>query len=314
MLFIFIKENKEIKGLYIFGSEYLYSIYADDTTFFLKDLSSIRELLKVINSYSAYSGLKPNISKCDAAGISVLKGVKVTICGFHCINLKTKAIKILGIYFSYDKNIQFENNFNKIITNITSVLKMWRLRNLTLEGKIIIFKSLALSKLVYTAQVMQVSDSIIDKIKQIQKDFLWSSEKPKVKHETICNAFRNGGLKNMDVNDKIKRLKCSWIRRLYDDKFHEWKLIPQYLIKNVFGLNFIFHSNLSFDLKLIYRFPSFYQVLFKNWIEIFSYTSDSPSCIRSQFSWFNKQLRIDNKSFIFKELSHKKSKLFKSIA
>ena len=51
LLFIFIKEKKEIKGLDIFGSEYLYSAYADDTTFFLKDLSSIRELLKVINSY-----------------------------------------------------------------------------------------------------------------------------------------------------------------------------------------------------------------------------------------------------------------------
>ena len=53
VLFIFIKENKEIKGLDIFGSEYLYSAYADDTTFFLKGLSSIRELLKVIISYSA---------------------------------------------------------------------------------------------------------------------------------------------------------------------------------------------------------------------------------------------------------------------
>ena len=242
MLFIFIKENKEIKGLDIFGSEYLCSAYADDTTFFLKKLSSIRELLKVINSYSAYSGLKPNISKCEVAGIGVQKGVKATICGFQCINLKTRATKILGIYFSYDKNIQFENNFNKVITNITSVFKMWRLRNLTSEGKIIIFKSLALSKLVYTAQVMQVSGSIIDKIKQIQKDFLWSSEKPKIKRETICNAFRNGGLKYVDATNEIKSLQCSWIKRLYDDKFHEWKLIPQYLIKNVFGLDFIFHS------------------------------------------------------------------------
>ena len=54
-----------------------------------------------------------------------------------------------------------------------SVLKLWRLRNLTLEGKIVVFKTLALSKLEYIAQVIQVSDSIIDKIKQIQKDFLW---------------------------------------------------------------------------------------------------------------------------------------------
>ena len=114
LLFIFIKENKEIKGLDIFGSECLYSAYADDSTFFLKDLSSIRDFLKVINSYSAYSGLKPNISKCEVAGIGVLRGVKVAICGFQCINLKTRAIKILGIYCSYDKSIQFENNFNKI--------------------------------------------------------------------------------------------------------------------------------------------------------------------------------------------------------
>ena len=121
----------------------------------------------MINSYSAYSDLKPYISKCEVAGIGVLKGVKVAICGFQCINLKARAIKILGIYFSYDQNIQFQNNFNKVIMTITSVLKMWRLRNLTFEGKIIIFKSLALSKLVYTTQVMQVSDSIIDKIKQI---------------------------------------------------------------------------------------------------------------------------------------------------
>ena len=111
----------------------------------------------------------------------------------------------------------------------------------------------------------------------------------KIKHETICNTFRNGGLKNVDVIDKIKSLQYSWIKRLYDDKFHEWKLIPQYLIKNVFGSNFVFHSNLSFDKKLLSRFPSFYQVLFISWMETFTYTSDSLSCIKSQFLWFNKQ-------------------------
>ena len=171
VLFILVKENDKINGLDIFDNKYLYTAYADDTTFFLKDLCSIRELVKAINYFSTFSGLKPNISKCEVAGIGVLKGVKVAICGFQCVNLKNNAIKILGIYFSYDKNIQFENNFKKIVTNIMSVLKMWKSRNLTLEGKILVFKTLALSKLVYVAQVIHVSDSIIDKIKEIQKDF-----------------------------------------------------------------------------------------------------------------------------------------------
>ena len=73
------------------------------------------------------------------AGIGALKGVKVTICGIKCIDLTKEAIKILGVFFSYDKNLQLEYNFQKTIL----ILKMWRLRNLTLEGKIINFKTLA---------------------------------------------------------------------------------------------------------------------------------------------------------------------------
>ena len=35
--FIFIKENKNVKGVNIFDNIFLYSAYADDTTFFLSD-------------------------------------------------------------------------------------------------------------------------------------------------------------------------------------------------------------------------------------------------------------------------------------
>ena len=50
---------------------------------------------------SQFSGLKINKSKCKIAGIGAMKGVKVALCGIECVNLLTKAIKILGIYFSY---------------------------------------------------------------------------------------------------------------------------------------------------------------------------------------------------------------------
>ena len=71
--------------------------------------------------------------------MGALKGVKVAICGIKCIDLTKEAIKILGVFFSYDKNLQLEYNFRKTIL----ILKMWRLRNLILEGKIINFKTLA---------------------------------------------------------------------------------------------------------------------------------------------------------------------------
>ena len=47
ILFILIKSNNDIQGLEIFNHIFLYSAYADDTTFFLKNNESIRELINV---------------------------------------------------------------------------------------------------------------------------------------------------------------------------------------------------------------------------------------------------------------------------
>ena len=51
------------------------------------------------------------------AGIGALKGVKLAICGIKCIDLTNEAIKILGVFFSYDKYLQFKNNPRKTILN-----------------------------------------------------------------------------------------------------------------------------------------------------------------------------------------------------
>ena len=154
ILFLLIKNNKYIKGIKMFENTFLYAAYADDSTFFLKDKNSTKELLNTINYFSSFTGLKPNLSKYEVAGIGALKGVKVAICGMKCIGLTKEAIKLLRVFFSYDKNLQLENNFRKIL-NIDRILKMWRQRNLTLEGKIIILKT-ALSKITFLAQVLVI--------------------------------------------------------------------------------------------------------------------------------------------------------------
>ena len=75
IFFTFVKNNPKVKGLNIFNHEFLYIVYADDTTFFLKNRKSIIELMSELNTFSNFSGLKPNKAKCEIAGISVLNGV-----------------------------------------------------------------------------------------------------------------------------------------------------------------------------------------------------------------------------------------------
>ena len=44
---------------------------------------------------SKYSGLIPNISKCEVAGAASLKGVKKAVCRIKCFDLTTKFMKML---------------------------------------------------------------------------------------------------------------------------------------------------------------------------------------------------------------------------
>ena len=78
---------------------------------FLQNEKSATEVLNKFNIMSQISGLKINKSKCEVVGIRVIKGVKVTLCGVECVNLLTNNIKILGIYFSYNKKYKMKRNF-----------------------------------------------------------------------------------------------------------------------------------------------------------------------------------------------------------
>ena len=65
--------------------------------------------------------------------IVVLKGVQVPVCG---IDLNRDALKILITHFSCNEKLKEEKYFYKTITDIQRVLKIRKIRNLTLEGKI----------------------------------------------------------------------------------------------------------------------------------------------------------------------------------
>ena len=73
--------------------------------------------MDVFDTFSIYSGLKPNKSKCEIAGIGVLKAMSMEPCGMECIliDLTKNSVKVLGIHFSYNKKIENKINFIKLI-------------------------------------------------------------------------------------------------------------------------------------------------------------------------------------------------------
>ena len=69
-----------------------------------------------------------------SCGIGFLIGIKIAVCG-------KKSVDLTGGQFSCSKKLQ--NQIIKAIIDIQSALKLWWMRNLNLERRIIIFKTLA---------------------------------------------------------------------------------------------------------------------------------------------------------------------------
>ena len=173
------------------------------------------------------------------------------------VDLTKETIKILGVHISYNKHLWDDLNFRDSIKKIVNIIRLWRMRKLTLEEKITIFKSLTISKTVYLTLLTTIPNSVVEELKQIQKMFLWGNKKLKIKHDTLCNKYKDGGLKNVDIFHKVVSLKCSWVRRLCNENFHEWKLISLHYIKKYVGKEFKFHSNVKIPNNILCLFLLF---------------------------------------------------------
>ena len=67
------------------------------------------------------------------------------------------------------------------------------------------FKSSAFSKSFF----ILIPDNNIEELEHIQKRFLWSNKKIRIEHDTLCNNYKNGGLKSVNIVHEINVLKCS---------------------------------------------------------------------------------------------------------
>ena len=135
-------------------------------------------------------------------------------------------------------DLMHQKNYCQSITKIHGISKLWKIKNLSIEDKILVFNTLAISKLVYLALLTVIPNHITDEVAKIQKSFIWHDSSPKIKHETLRMEFKAGGLKNVHISFKFVILTCSWVK----------KLVPLHLLYKFLALPL--NSILTFILKV----------------------------------------------------------------
>ena len=85
-------------------------------------------------------------------------------------------------------------------------------------------------------------------------------KKAKLKHSTLFNGYEKGGIKNVDLTNKITSMQCSRVKRLFENDFHDWKVIQLFLTGKHLGKNFKFHNNIDISNAFFQNFHVFIKI------------------------------------------------------
>ena len=136
-----IRENNDITGIIINNTNIKLSAHADDTYFLASDVISFQYIFKTCEIFQQFSCFKLNLDKSHACWIGVAKGKSETPINSPWINLQMDKIVVLGTYCSYDLLLAEKFNLVNLVSAVNECIKVWGCRELTLAGRILIFKS-----------------------------------------------------------------------------------------------------------------------------------------------------------------------------
>ena len=300
-----IKQNENICSIRLTNGEICSPIsqYADDTALFLNGIDSLKNALSEIEKYNAVSGLKLNMLKTEALILGPLRlqmDLKKDICG---INIATDTVKYLGFHLGSDLEKCYTFHWNEKLKKVESLLNMWKQRSLSLIGKILILKSLALPKLTMSFTLLPVKNDIIIKIKRLFFNFIWKS-KDRIKRNTLIGSYQDGGLQMIDVELYEKSLKASYVRKIFGSK-PTINPICQYYLNRICKINLILLHG-TFDtkcLKILENIPIFYKEMLCSFSQCLQrnniMTMNAIQFLNEQI-WFNRTFVYRGQCLYFK--------------
>ncbi len=289
-----IRKNPNITGFQCNDTEIKQSLYADDTTLLLNDFESLDEAINTVNKFSEVAG--PILNKEKTEGI-LLGTLKNTVLAHNGIKFTNDAVRALGIYIGHDKEKCYEKNWTEKIEKMKLVLEKWKSRSLTIFGKILIIKTLVISKMVHTMSILNTPEEIIKDIEKLMFKYIWESN-DRIKRNTLIGSKYNGGLKMLDIYSKDRALKAGWIKRLHTKNVTS-SFINMYLSRFNLDINYLIQTTNTkksiFSSKL--KLPSF-------WCEVFATLNDcktiksidilNDSEMLAQPIWLNKYFMNKN--------------------
>jgi hypothetical protein len=112
--------------------------------------------------------------------------------------------------------------WSKIIDDTEKILNLWSRWNLSITGRILIVKTLALSKLVYISFALNSPKECLSRLTNLIWKFIWKGRKDRVSRKTTSLPKSVGGLDCFDIEAYLASFRLKILQRMISTPDPHW--------------------------------------------------------------------------------------------
>ena len=151
----------------------------------------------------------------------------------NMLKVNKNPFKTLGIIFCTDTSFNDALNLENRLSKIKNLIKIWKQRNLSWIGRIMIIKTLIISQITHLLSAIYIPDKFLKEMDKLIFSFLWNNKPARIKRETITASISEGGLKMVDIFTFHSAQKSMWVKRLLANDASKWS----HLFRTVCGIS-----------------------------------------------------------------------------
>ena len=264
------------------------SQYVDDSNNMLRDYRQIDQCLVFIDRFGFASGSRINRSKSIAL-VSEQFQSKQNIR--KDIKVQTEVDKVLGVPIGKGELSEF---WKGKIMKIKNKLNFWKMRDLSMIGKVYVIKSLIIPILHYASSNIDIDKETINSVQEIIWDFVWEWNTRFVSKDVCYLPKTLGGL-GLPNYDLI--IKASRIKMVIDIMSNEssWNVIARRhlsFLDHKFGIDsFALLVDNSTDLIDKSNIPAYYKSCILAFQEL---NRKGRIPLENSIIWCNEQIKFNN--------------------
>ena len=305
LLAMLVHTNQKIEGIRMGTLHHLISLFVDDITLFIPNKTRAwAAIQETIDYFEHISGLKVNYDKSNVYRLGSARESNARFYSKNQLNWSEGPIETLGIFVTESNDDMLRLNIDPLFEKMERVLAIWKIRGLSLIGKIMVVNSLAISLFVYRMSVLpMLPEKYYQRYESLVQKFIWNDKRSKIASKVLYGNKQDGGLGLCSIRNKDLAVKVNWVLRLNRDS--SLKQLASEVLKEQIG-ELIWQCSIKpKDAEQMFKTRGFWQDVLIAWSKFTHSELQTKEEPRNEVIWMNSNIKIENKLIYWKSWHQK---------